>query len=304
MRALLSVYDKTGLGEFARGLCELGVELIASGQTSAALRAAGIEHSSVEEVTGSPEMLSGRVKTLHPRIHGAILADLGEPTHLSDLRLHGIEPIGLVVCNLYPFRAEPSIETIDIGGVALLRAAAKNHARVAAVVETADYGPILDEIGREGEVAPATRRRLARAAFAHVAAYDAAIADWLGEAPAGGEDELPQKIHLALEKAEELRYGENPHQRGARYRVTGAPASGFDEAVQHGGRQLSYLNLYDAGAAWRLVHEVGSSRRGGGGRDRQARQPVRRGGGGRSRVGLPAGVRGRPAQRLRRRRRR
>ena len=258
MRALLSVYDKTGLEEFARGLRELGVELIASGQTSAALRGAGIEHSSVEDVTGSPEMLSGRVKTLHPRIHGAILADLGEPTHLSDLHRHGIEPIGLVACNLYPFRAEPSIETIDIGGVALLRAAAKNHAHVAAVVEAADYGPILDELRREGEVSPATRLRLARAAFAHVAAYDAAVVDWLGQALGGGEDGLPQTIHLALEKAEELRYGENPHQRGARYRVTGAPASGLDEAVQHGGRELSYLNLHDAGAARRLVHEVGT----------------------------------------------
>ncbi len=258
MRALLSVYDKTGLVAFARGLRDLGVELIASGKTSAALGDAGIEHSSVEDLTGSPEMLSGRVKTLHPRIHGAILADPDQPSHVADLRRHRIEPIGLVVCNLYPFRAEPSVEMIDIGGVALLRAAAKNHAHVAAVVETADYGPVLDELRREGEIGPSTRRRLARAAFAHVAAYDTAVVDWMDNSPGADEDELPPTIHLALEKAEELRYGENPHQRGARYRVAGAPASSFDKAVQHGGRELSYLNLFDAGAAWRLVHEVGA----------------------------------------------
>jgi phosphoribosylaminoimidazolecarboxamide formyltransferase/IMP cyclohydrolase len=258
MRALLSVHDKTGLEGFARGLRLLRVELIASGNTAAMLRGAGIDHLRVEEVTGSPEMLSGRVKTLHPRIHGAILADLDEPSHVLDLANQAIEPIGLVVCNLYPFRAAPSVETIDIGGPTLLRAAAKNHAHVTVVVDAADYGHVLDELRREGEIGPRTRLRLARTAFAHVAAYDAAIVDWFDEAPASGADPLPATIHVALEKIEELRYGENPHQRGARYRSIGAPPGSFDRAVQHGGRELSYLNLFDADAAWRLVHEVGS----------------------------------------------
>ena len=256
MRALLSVYDKTGLVAFAEGLAGLGVELVASGGTSAALTEAGVAHLTVEEVTGAPEMLSGRVKTLHPAVHGGILADLSEASHRGDLEAQGITPIGLVACNLYPFTTDPSIEMIDIGGPTMVRAAAKNHAHVAVVVDPSEYGAVLDELRREGEVTAATRARLARAAFAHVAGYDAAIVTWFDEAVVPPGDELPASIHLALERGEALRYGENPHQRGALYRAAGAAPGWWATAEQLGGRELSYLNLFDADAAWRLCHEV------------------------------------------------
>ncbi len=260
MRVLLSVYDKTGLEEFARALVELGHDLIASGGTAAALEAAGIPHSTVESVTDAPEMLGGRVKTLHPRLHGGILADLDKEQHRADLAAQGIEPIGLVVCNLYPFRSNPSIELIDVGGPTMVRAAAKNWAHVASVVDPADYLAVLEELRRDGRLSDGLRRRLAAAAFAHTAAYDAAIANWFAEEvaetpSAGGAGELPASVHLSLEKAQDLRYGENPHQRGARYRLSGEK-SWWDEVVQHGGMALSYLNLYDADAAWRLVHQL------------------------------------------------
>src|SRR4051794_13772528 len=202
MRALLSVYDKTGLVEFARGLSELGWELVSSGGTSAALSAAGIPVTPVEEVTGSPEMLGRRVKTLHPAIHGGILADRDRPEHLADLVAQNIAAIGLVVCNLYPFTSEPSIEMIDVGGPTMVRAAAKNHAHVGVVVDPAEYPAVLDELNRGGLLGPETRRRLARAAFAHTAAYDAAIVSWFDQgAGAGG---LPATLDLPLERAQEL----------------------------------------------------------------------------------------------------
>ena len=255
MRALVSVYDKTGLPVFARGLVDLGIELVASGGTAAALAEADVPHTGVDEVTGSPEMLGGRVKTLHPHIHGGILADRSEPGHLADLEAHGIEPIDLVVCNLYPFRSQPSVDMIDIGGPTMVRAAAKNWASVGVVVDPADYGEVLDELKRDGVLAEDTRRRLARAAFAHTAAYDAAIVAWLDE---GGDDELlPATLHLALERTDEkLRYGENPHQRAARYREVGR-SSWWDDVDQLAGLALSYLNIYDTEAAWRLVHDLG-----------------------------------------------
>ena len=253
MRALLSVYDKTGLEAFAKGLSGLGWELVASGNTSKFLTEAGIDHVTVESVTGAPEMLGGRVKTLHPKIHGGILADRSKPEHVSDLEGQGIGTIDLVACNLYPFRSEPSIEMIDIGGPTMVRAAAKNHAHVGIVVDPADYGEVLDELRREGELSEGTKRRLARAAFAHTAAYDAAIVTWFDRETA---DPLPPTLHLALERVQELRYGENPHQSGARYREVGH-GSWWDDVVQHGGLALSYLNLYDAEAAWRLVHDLG-----------------------------------------------
>jgi phosphoribosylaminoimidazolecarboxamide formyltransferase/IMP cyclohydrolase len=206
----------------------------------------------VETVTGSPEMLGGRVKTLHPRIHGGILADRSKPEHLDDLRAHGIEPFDLVVSNLYPFGAEPSIEMIDVGGPTMVRAAAKNHAHVGIVVDPREYSTVLDELRRGGRLSDDMRLRLARKAFAHTAAYDAAIVSWFDRAEA-----LPPTLHLALERAQELRYGENPHQEGARYRRI-ADTSWWDTAVQHGGKALSYLNLYDTEAAWRLVHELGT----------------------------------------------
>jgi phosphoribosylaminoimidazolecarboxamide formyltransferase/IMP cyclohydrolase len=253
---LLSVYDKTGLIDLASGLAGLGHELVASGGTAAALAAGGIPHRSVESVTGAPEMLGGRVKTLHPAIHGGILADRS-PAHGSDLAAQGIEEIGLVVCNLYPFRSNPSIELIDVGGPTMLRAAAKNWAHVGVVVDPADYAAVLDALQADGVLGEDLRRRLARSAFAHTAAYDASIATWFDTlVPEGvAADRLPPSIHLALEKAQGLRYGENPHQHGARYREVGR-TSWWDGVVQHAGIELSYLNLYDADAAWRLVHDL------------------------------------------------
>jgi phosphoribosylaminoimidazolecarboxamide formyltransferase / IMP cyclohydrolase len=258
MRALLSVYDKTGLEGFASALVGLGFELVASGNTARALAAADIPHREVAEVTGAPEMLGGRVKTLHPVIHGGIVADRADPSHLEEIERAGIVPIDLVACNLYPFPSEPSIEMIDIGGPAVVRAAAKNHAGVTVIVRPEDYGLVLDELRRDGAVADATRRRLARAAFAHTAAYDAAIVGWFDASEQVGPADwaLPPTLHLSLERAEILRYGENPHQAGARYRRPG-PARGWsDGLVQHGGVELSYLNLFDADAAWCLAHEL------------------------------------------------
>src|SRR5665213_1145499 len=181
MKALLSVYDKTGIEEFARGLAALGWELVSSGGTSAALTAADIDHIEVTELTGAPEMLGGRVKTLHPVIHGGILADRSKPDHLDTLDKLGIGLIDLVVCNLYPFTSDPSIELIDVGGPTMVRAAAKNHDHVAVVVDPADYPRVLEELRTDGPVPPATRRQLARQAFAHTAGYDAAIVAWLDE---------------------------------------------------------------------------------------------------------------------------
>src|SRR5512147_244335 len=179
-RALLSVYDKTGLIELAKGLHELGVEVVSSGNTSTQLEAAGVPVTRVEAVTGSPEMLDGRVKTLHPKIHGGLLADLGNDAHRRDLDLHGILPFELVVSNLYPFEQNPGIETIDIGGPAMTRAAAKNHAWVTIVTSTDQYGPLLTELhANDGTVSDETRRTFALEAFARTAAYDAAIVAWL-----------------------------------------------------------------------------------------------------------------------------
>ncbi len=272
MRALLSVYDKEGLVELAQGLSDLGWELVASGNTAATLSEAGIAHTEVAAVTGSPEMLGGRVKTLHPKIHGGILADRSKPEHLADLEANGIDAIDLVVSNLYPFSSDPSVELIDIGGPAMVRAAAKNHEHVGIVTSPADYPAVLEELRTAGRLSAATRRRLARAAFAHTAAYDAAIVAWLdaggpspvgsleGATPADTDDAalaavLPPTLHLTLERTEVLRYGENPHQRGSRYRTAGT-TSWWDDMVQHGGSPLSYLNLFDGDAAWRLVHEL------------------------------------------------
>ncbi len=252
MRALLSVYDKAGIVDLGRGLHDLGWELVSSSNTARALREAGLPVTEVAEVTGVPEMLGHRVVTLHPNIHGGLLADLDNPEHVADLERHRITPIGLIVSNLYPFVERPDVETIDIGGPAMVRAAAKNHAHVAVVVDPSDYDAVLSELRREGAISAATRRALAQKAFAHTAAYDAAIAAWLGD----DEEPLPRVLSLTLDRAQELRYGENPHQAGARYRFRGTN-SWWDDAVQHGGKELSYLNLYDTEAAWRLVHQLG-----------------------------------------------
>lgn len=252
MRALISVYDKTGIIDTARALSELGWDILSSGGTATALREAGIEVTPVEQVTRSPEMLDGRVKTLHPNIHGGILADRNKPEHLSSLDEYGIAPIDLVICNLYPFRSDPSVELIDIGGPTMVRAAAKNHDSVGIVVDPNDYAGVLTELSNQGNLSTNTRRRLARTAFAHTAAYDAAIVEWLDDG-----DPLPPTVHLALEKADECRYGENPHQEGARYRPIGA-SPWWDATIQHEGLALSYLNFFDADAAWRIAHDLGN----------------------------------------------
>jgi phosphoribosylaminoimidazolecarboxamide formyltransferase/IMP cyclohydrolase len=247
-RALISVYDKTGLVDFARGLVDLGLTLLASGGTATALAEAGIPVTAVEEVTGAPEMLGGRVKTLHPRIHGGILADRGEPSHQADLAAQDIEPIDLVVVNLYPFLERPSIETIDIGGPTMVRAAAKNHAWVGVVTDPARYLPLLEELRQSGgRLSAATRAELALEAFAHTAGYDAAIVRWLDPEP------LPRHLVIPLERVASLRYGENPHQLGARYRDR-LGQGWLDGMVQHGGKELSFINLLDAESAWQLVH--------------------------------------------------
>ena len=257
-RALLSVHDKTGIADLARGLVEAGWELVSSGGTASVLADEGVPVLEVGEVTGAPEILGGRVKTLHPAIHGGILADRSDPGHLASLEARGIVPIDLVVGNLYPFTSDPGIELIDIGGPTMVRAAAKNHAHVGVVVDPADYRTVLDELRAVGSLSDATRRRLARSAFAHTAAYDAAIVAWFDEDPSSdhANDLLKPSLHLALDRVHDLRYGENPHQAGARYRAAGS-SGWWDTAVVHGGKAMSYLNLFDTEAAWRLVHRLG-----------------------------------------------
>ena len=250
--ALLSVFDKTGIAELAADLHGLGWTLVSSGGTAKAIADAGVPVTDVADVTGVPAILDHRVVTLHPKIHGGLLADPTKPEHQADMATYGIEPISLLVANLYPFGSQPRIELIDIGGPAMVRASAKNHAHVAVVVDPADYSVVVDEIRAAGEISLATRRRLARDAFAHTAAYDAAIVSWF-DATQPEPEPLPPTIHLALERAEVLRYGENPHQQGARYRFTGS-SGWWDSVTQHGGKALSYLNIYDTEAAWRLVH--------------------------------------------------
>jgi phosphoribosylaminoimidazolecarboxamide formyltransferase/IMP cyclohydrolase len=263
-RALIAVYDKTGVAQLARDLTDLGVTIVSSGGTAATLRGAGVPVTPVEDVTGFPEMLDGRVKTLHPRIHAGLLADQRRPEHVQELAEQRIEPFDLVVVNLYPFRetvasgAGPDdvIEKIDIGGPAIVRAAAKNHASVAVVVDPASYGDLLAEIRERGGVSAATRERLAAAAFAHTAAYDAAVAGWF--AAGTGDGSLPGFVGLALEKVTDLRYGENPHQRGALYRDTVGVGGNGSAGVLGGarvlqGKDMSFNNWLDAEAAASLA---------------------------------------------------
>jgi phosphoribosylaminoimidazolecarboxamide formyltransferase/IMP cyclohydrolase len=259
MRALVSVWDKDGLVDFARGLSALGIELVASGGTAKALAAAGVSHLDVADVTGFPEMLDGRVKTLHPRVHAGILADLEKSEHRQALAEHDIAPIDLVVSNLYPFTSNPSIELIDIGGPSMVRAAAKNHARVGVVTSPSQYGDVLAELTSTGTLSDETRYALAAAAFAHTAAYDAQVASWFqgagAESPNSIDTVAPEHLNISLERAEVTRYGENPHQVAARYRVAGT-TPWWDGVEQLSGSALSYLNYFDADAAWRLVHEL------------------------------------------------
>ena len=263
--ALLSVYDKSGIASLAEGLHAAGWRVLSSGGTAREIAAAGVPVTDIAELTGFPAILGHRVVTLHPAVHGGILADTSDPSHRADLAEYGIEPIDLVVVNLYPFATDPGVDLIDIGGPAMVRAAAKNHDRVAVVIDPDDYDAVLDEIRVEGQVTGPTRRSLARKAYATTSAYDAEIVSWLdteiGESsvqesarPAHQDGAvLPETLSFSLRRAQSLRYGENPHQLGARYRFEGG-RGWWDDAVQHGGKELSYLNLFDTEAAWRLVH--------------------------------------------------
>jgi phosphoribosylaminoimidazolecarboxamide formyltransferase/IMP cyclohydrolase len=263
-RALLSVSNKEGLLDFARGLRSRGVTILSTGGTAAMLREDGIEVTDVAAVTGFPEIMDGRVKTLHPKIHGGLLGRRG--TDDAVMAEHGIEAIDLVAVNLYPFAAtvarpgctfEDAIENIDIGGPAMVRASAKNHDRVTIVVDPLDYGTVLAEIDREGGgVSDATRRRLATKAFAHTAQYDAAVASYLDRAtrPANGS-EFPELLALQFRKRLDLRYGENPHQHAAFYVATDSQGASVGSASQLQGKELSFNNLADADTAFECVRQ-------------------------------------------------
>jgi phosphoribosylaminoimidazolecarboxamide formyltransferase / IMP cyclohydrolase len=261
-RALISVSEKRGVTELARGLAELGVELVSTGGTAALLRAAGLHVRDVAELTGFPEIMDGRIKTLHPRVHGGLLGRRGLDEAV--MARHGIEPIDMLIVNLYPFRetvADPectideAIENIDIGGPAMLRAAAKNHAAVTVLVEPADYEAVLTALKAAGEIPYEMRFRLAAKAFAHVASYDSAVAYWLGWRSELDGALLPEELVLPARKVRSLRYGENPHQRAAVYSV-GLPRKGtVGAAEQLQGKELSYNNLLDADTALECVKQ-------------------------------------------------
>ena len=262
--ALLSVSDKTGIVEFARGLAELGVGLISTGGTASLLRSAGLAVTEVADHTGFPEMLDGRVKTLHPKVHGGILARRDVPSHMKSLEGAGIAGIDLVAVNLYPFRetvARPdctlaeAIENIDIGGPAMVRSAAKNYEHVAIVTDPGDYAGLLQELARSGgSLGAATRFRLAQKAFSHTAAYDGAISNYLTALELGGErGQFPRRLNLQFELMQPLRYGENPHQAAAFYRDAEMAPGSLARYAQVQGKELSYNNIADADTAWECV---------------------------------------------------
>jgi phosphoribosylaminoimidazolecarboxamide formyltransferase/IMP cyclohydrolase len=264
-RALLSVSDKTGLIEFARALAGHGIDLVSTGGTAKAIAAAGLKVADVSELTGFPEMMDGRVKTLHPKVHGGLLAIRGNADHAQSMQDHGIAPIDLLVVNLYPFEAtvdrgagfEECIENIDIGGPAMIRAAAKNHDAVAVVVEPQDYQAVLDELAaNKGATRLPLRRRLAAKAYARTAAYDAAISNWFAMQL---KDDAPDFRSLGGRLIQALRYGENPHQNAAFYR-TPDRRPGVATARQLQGRELSYNNINDTDAAYECIAEFDAAR--------------------------------------------
>jgi len=260
-RALISVSDKTGVADFAAGLAKLGIEIVSTGGTAESLRDAGVEVRSVEELTGSPEILDGRVKTLHPRLHAALLAVRDDPEHSATLETEGIEPIELVCVNLYPFEDvvaridvsdNEAIENIDIGGPTMIRAAAKNHRYLAVVVQPESYDAVLAELQEAGgEISGETRHWLANEAFALTAHYDAAISRWFG----ARYEIFPSHLSVALERFLDLSYGENPHQRAALYTEVGARTHVLSRVAKLHGRALSFNNVLDLDAARRLLHE-------------------------------------------------
>ncbi len=270
-RALVSVYEKTGIVEFARALAQAGVEVVSTGGTAKLLRESGVKVREVSDLTGWPEMLGGRVKTLHPKVHGGILFRRNRPDDGDETRKQGIAAIDLVVVNLYPFEAtaaradisaEDLIENIDIGGPAMVRSAAKNFESVAVVTDPSDYASLLAEFGERRDWSLKTRLSLARKAFAMTARYDSLIATELerlqasdGSVILAERPEFPAQLHLELSRHASLRYGENPHQKSAVYIPSGAPASGLAGARQLQGKELSYNNLVDLDAAWSVVQE-------------------------------------------------
>ncbi len=269
-RALLSVSDKTGIVDFAKGLRRLGVELLSTGGTAKLLAEQGVEVIEVGDYTGFPEMLDGRVKTLHPKIHGGILGRRDLPEHVRAMQEAGIAPIDMVVVNLYPFAATiarpnctlaEAIENIDIGGPAMVRAAAKNYQHVAVVVDPKDYKPLLSELDMTGGIlAGETRFNLARKAFSHTAEYDSAISNYLTAIDAQGRREgFPERLNLNLTRAQALRYGENPHQKAAFYLYPGEKDASVATARQLQGKELSYNNIADADAALECVKQFADS---------------------------------------------
>ncbi|QYX57046.1 bifunctional phosphoribosylaminoimidazolecarboxamide formyltransferase/IMP cyclohydrolase [Roseovarius sp. SCSIO 43702] len=259
-RALLSVSDKTGLVDLGRALSEMGVDLVSTGGSAKTLREAGLEVRDVADLTGFPEMMDGRVKTLHPKVHGGLLALRDDKDHAAAMEAHDIAPIDLLVVNLYPFEQtvakgadyETCIENIDIGGPAMIRAAAKNHGFVTTVVDVEDYEPLLDELrAHDGQTTLAFRQYLAMTAYSRTAAYDSAVSTWMADQQA---NQAPRRKTFSGRLADTLRYGENPHQKAAFY-LDGSDRPGVATAVQHQGKELSYNNINDTDAAFELVSE-------------------------------------------------
>ncbi len=264
-RALISVSNKDGILDFAKGLARLKIEILSTGGTAKMLRDAGVPVKDVAEFTGFPEMLDGRVKTLHPKVHGGLLGRRDNPEHVRQMQQYGIEPIDLVVVNLYPFEqtvAKPgctlaeAIENIDIGGPTMLRSAAKNYTDVAVVVSPRDYGRVLEEIEKHGEVSAKTRFELCRTVFLHTARYDSAISAWLdSQVPSEEKTRFPNILTLQFEKVQNLRYGENPHQEAAFYREFGRKEPSVSGAKQLQGKEMSFNNYLDANSALELAKE-------------------------------------------------
>jgi phosphoribosylaminoimidazolecarboxamide formyltransferase/IMP cyclohydrolase len=271
-RALLSVYRKEGIVDLARGLAARGFEILSTGGTAAELEKAGVKVTGVSKATGFPEILDGRVKTLHPAIHAGILARRDTPEHQAALEKHGIAPIDVVVVNLYPFEDkvakgcpfDEAVENVDVGGPTMVRAAAKNFRHVAVVVDPADYGLLLEQLDREGGIDAATRLFFAQKAFRHTGRYDAAIAGYFSQVeerdgayvPAENDETFPYRLALTFEKVQDLRYGENPHQRAAFYSDLGSTLYSVAAARKMQGKELSFNNILDLDAAWRLVTEL------------------------------------------------
>ncbi len=266
-RALISLSDKTGIVEFSRELASYGVEILSTGGTAKLLRDAGLAVKDVSEFTGFPEMLDGRVKTLHPKVHGGILGMRSNPEHVATMQKHGIEQIDMVVVNLYPFEATvarpdctlaDAIENIDIGGPTMLRSAAKNNADVTVVVDPADYRVVLDEMkGAGGAVSKETNFRLAVKVYQHTAAYDGAISNWLGKKITGEDAQFPPTLTFQYQKAQGMRYGENPHQGAAFYVEKEVKEASIATARQLQGKELSYNNIADTDAALECVKQFG-----------------------------------------------